>query len=93
MSSSTNAAATAAVAADAVAADAAAAAAVAADAAADAAAANVSLPSSLSTDTIEDENPDVSVLNHEEQNQEMKDLLVFDLLGTKQKESLVLKAL
>jgi hypothetical protein len=59
-------------------------------AAADAAAANVSLLSSndsLSTDNIEAENPDVSVLNHEEQNQEMKDLLVFDLLGTKKKKA------
>jgi hypothetical protein len=75
--SSTNAAAADAAAADAV--------------AADAAAANVSLPSSndsLSTDNIEAENPDVSVLNHEEQNQEeMKDLLVFDLLGTKKKKA------
>ena len=56
-----------------------------------AAAANVSLvPSSndsTSTDNIEAENPDVSVLNHEEQNQEMKDLLVFDPIGTKKKKA------
>jgi hypothetical protein len=49
------------------------------------AAVNVSPLSSSSIDVIEAENPDVSVLNHEEQNQEMKDLLVFDPLGTKQK--------
>jgi hypothetical protein len=77
---------------NAVPADAAAADATAADTAdaavADASAAvNVSPLSSSSIDVIEAENPDVSVLNHEEQNQEMKDLLVFDPLGTKKKKA------
>jgi hypothetical protein len=40
----------------------------------------------MSTDNIEADNPDVSVLNHEEQNQEMKDLLVFDPIRMKKRK-------